>query len=201
MKPERLVVVLIAVAAVITMIVVGRDRESEDGAAPEGSIEVSFAYSPEKEELLEPLIEDFNASGATVGKAQVFVRGKVVSSGEAEQRIADGKLRPVAWSPASSLWGRLLNYEADRELTAEGARSIVRTPLRDRDVGADGASARLAGAARSASATSSPRALGDGLGGLRPRRSSATFKLVHTNPGLLNVGALGGGRRVLRRDG
>ena len=96
---------------------------------PEGSIEVSFAYSPEKEELLEPLIEDFNASGATVGKAQVFVRGKVVSSGEAEQRIADGKLRPVAWSPASSLWGRLLNYEADRELTAEGARSIVRTPL------------------------------------------------------------------------
>ena len=136
MKPDRLVVVLIAVTAVITLIVVGgggdnggNGDEDAETAAPEGAIEVSFAYSPEKEDLLEPLIEDFNASETKVGKAPVFVQGEVVSSGEAEQAIADGKLQPVAWSPASSLWGRLLNYEADQELTAEDAPSIVRTPL------------------------------------------------------------------------
>ena len=33
------------------------------------------------------------------------------------------------WSPASSLWGRLLNFEADRVLAPEENRSIVRTPL------------------------------------------------------------------------
>jgi Ca-activated chloride channel family protein len=33
------------------------------------------------------------------------------------------------WSPASSFWGRLLNYEADRRLVADDNPSIVRTPL------------------------------------------------------------------------
>ena len=35
----------------------------------------------------------------------------------------------MAWSPASSLWGRLLNFEADQELAPEENPSIVRTPL------------------------------------------------------------------------
>ena len=65
---------------------------------------VSFAYSPEKEKLLVPLIKEFNSS-----QKDVFVEGSVVSSGEAERKIAQGKLETVAWSPASSLWGRLLN--------------------------------------------------------------------------------------------
>lgn len=136
MKLDRLVVAFIAVAAVIALLVVGRDGDNGNGGsgdapekAPEGAVEVSFAYSPEKEELLEPLIDEFNGSGAEVDGAPVFVKGEVVSSGEAEQKIAEGKLQPIAWSPASSLWGRLLNFEADRELTAEDAPSIVRTPL------------------------------------------------------------------------
>jgi Ca-activated chloride channel homolog len=33
------------------------------------------------------------------------------------------------WSPASSLWGRLLNFEADRPYVANDNPSIVRTPL------------------------------------------------------------------------
>ena len=35
----------------------------------------------------------------------------------------------MAWSPSSSLWGRLLNFEADRALAPEESPSIVRTPL------------------------------------------------------------------------
>ena len=136
MRLDRLIVVGATVAAVVVLIVLGTGGdEASHGAsqsassAPEGAVRVSFAYSPEKENLLEPLIDDFNASGAEADGAPVFVEGKVVTSGDAVRRIAAGILKPVAWSPASSLWGRLLNYRADRELTADDAPSIVRTPL------------------------------------------------------------------------
>jgi Ca-activated chloride channel homolog len=97
--------------------------------APKNAIKVSFAYSPEKEKLLVPLIKAFNAKGEEVDGRQVVVDGANVSSGDAEARIAKGTYKPVAWSPASSMWGRLLNFEADQPLTAEEAPSIVRSPL------------------------------------------------------------------------
>ncbi len=53
----------------------------------------------------------------------------MVASGEAESKIARGTLRTVAWSPASSLWGRLLNFDADRPLAPRESPSIARTPL------------------------------------------------------------------------
>lgn len=135
MKRDRVVIVLIAVVAVAALVLLGRSGGGDDAGggaqakAPEGAIQVSFAYSPEKEDLLVPLIEDFNARGTEIGGAPIFVRGEVVASGEAEQKIDAGQLKPVAWSPSSSLWGRLLNYEADRRLTPDDPPSIVRTPL------------------------------------------------------------------------
>lgn len=135
MKRDRVVIVLIAVVAVVALALLGRGGGGDDAGggaqakAPEGAIQVSFAYSPEKEDLLVPLIEDFNAGGTEIGGAPIFVRGEVVASGEAEQKIDAGQLKPVAWSPSSSLWGRLLNYEADRRLTPDDPPSIVRTPL------------------------------------------------------------------------
>jgi Ca-activated chloride channel homolog len=101
------------------------------GAAPaaKNAIHVSFAYSPEKEKLLLPLIAAFNREGHKVGGRAVFVDGVNAASGDAEDRIAKGRFKPVAWSPASSLWGRLLNFEADKPYTADVAPSIVRTPL------------------------------------------------------------------------
>src|SRR3954447_7734474 len=94
-------------------------------AAPaRNAVRVSFAYSPEKEKLLLPLIDSFNRS-----HTKVFVQGINASSGDAESRIAKGTFKPVAWSPASSLWGRLLNFEADPPYAPETAPSIVRTPL------------------------------------------------------------------------
>ena len=59
----------------------------------------------------------------------MFVEGQSVASGEAQSKIAKGTLEPNAWSPASSLWGRLLNFEADRPLAADDNPSLVRTPL------------------------------------------------------------------------
>ena len=137
MKGSQLLILLVAVVAVAGVALIssgGGDGGGDGGAGgssapPKGALRVSFAYSPEKEKLLEPLIESFNQSGEEVGGKPVFVEGQVVSSGEAQTKIAEGRLETVAWSPSSSLWGRLLNFEADRELTPEENPSIVRTPL------------------------------------------------------------------------
>jgi Ca-activated chloride channel homolog len=127
----RLIVVVLAVVAVGIALFT---REGEgDGAgqarAPDDSLAVSFAYSPEKEELLTPLIERFNDQQVEVGGQPVFIEGRSIASGEAETEIAEGRLQPVAWSPASSLWGRLLNFHSDRGLAPRENPSIVRTPL------------------------------------------------------------------------
>ena len=132
----RALVIALAVIAVAVAFVTSRDGGEErdtgqDAAAQPGpdSVRVSFYYSPEKEQLLAPLIERFNASGARAGGKRVFIDARNISSGEAETGIASGKLKPVLWTPASSLWGRLLNYEADQALVADENPSLVRTPL------------------------------------------------------------------------
>src|SRR5262245_33381026 len=137
MKRSQLLIVVLAAAAVVIVAVIssGGGDDSSDGAAstgpraPAGSLRVSFAYSPEKEKLLLPLIKRFNQQREQVGGKPVFIEGQNVSSGEAETKIANGRLQPVAWSPASSLWGRLLNFQADRSLSPDDNPSIVRTPL------------------------------------------------------------------------
>ncbi|MEV4423405.1 VWA domain-containing protein [Patulibacter sp. NPDC049589] len=107
----------------------GTDGSGTVARAPKGALEVSFVYSPEKEALLQPLIARFNDERREVGGKPVFVSARVVASGDAERRIADGTLKPTVWSPAGSLWGRLLNFDADRAYVAKTNRSIVSTPL------------------------------------------------------------------------
>jgi len=140
MKPGSVVVALIAVVAVVVLIIAGGSDDDGGSAGvahqvraevnpPAGAAVVPFTYSPEKQELLEPLIREFNQKRVEVGGAPVFIQGAVVPSGEAERKIAAGALKPVAWSPASTLWGRLLDHEAGREITPYEGPSIVRTPL------------------------------------------------------------------------
>ena len=136
MKRSQIAIFVIAAIAVGVVAFLARGGGDEDGggggggkSAPKGALRIPFAYSPEKEKLLKPLIERFNSERTEVGGKAVFVEGEVVASGEAESKIARGRLEPVAWSPASSLWGRLLNFDADRPLAARENPSIVRTPL------------------------------------------------------------------------
>ena len=139
MKRGQLLLAIVAALAVgaVAWFAGGQGEQEDEQAskpaagakAPANAIRVSFAYSPEKEKLLKPLIASFNREGAEVGGRPVFIEGINAASGDAEARIANGSFKPVAWSPASSLWGRLLNFEADRPYTADEAPSIVRTPL------------------------------------------------------------------------
>ncbi len=139
MRTGRLLIILVAIGAVAIAAIVSMGG-SEDGGGGSGTgaaattaaddaVRVPFAYSPEKEQLLAPLIRAFNEQGTEVGGRPVFVEAQVVSSGEAQDQIGKQQLRPVAWSPASSLWGRLLNFQADQEWAPDDNPSIVRTPL------------------------------------------------------------------------
>lgn len=137
MRTGRLLVILVAIGAVAIAAIVslggsgdGGGGGSPNAAKPAGNaVRVPFAYSPEKEELLAPLVAKFNEDAPEVGGRPVFVEGQVVSSGEAQEKIGKQQLRPVAWSPASSLWGRLLNFQADQEWAPADNPPIVRTPL------------------------------------------------------------------------
>jgi len=131
--------VLIAVAVVAVALIAVFSGGGEDGGsggsgsapqnAPSGATEITFAYSPEKEVLLKALIADFNASATEAAGKRVFVKGENVSSGDAQLRITRGTYKPTAWTPSSSMWGRLLNFEADQPYVADDNPSIVRTPL------------------------------------------------------------------------
>ncbi len=142
MSRGRIAVIALATVAVVVALLAGRGGqdavERDPGAsttggaqaAPSpGALVVDFAYSPEKEPLVAAQIKAYNAQRIQVGGRTVFVKGEVVSSGDAERRIAKGTLKPAIWSPASSLWGRLLNFEADKPYVSDENPSIARTPL------------------------------------------------------------------------
>src|SRR5437868_1557097 len=107
----RAVVVLLAAAAVG---LAAYTKYGKDGAGSSaGSIRVVYAYSSNQEDLLLPLIREFNDAKQEVGGRRVEIAGESVSSGDAETKIAAKTLQATLWSPASSLWGRLLDFDAD----------------------------------------------------------------------------------------
>jgi Ca-activated chloride channel homolog len=144
MRGRAIIIALAAVAVVIAIVARGGDGGGgRDGrarsattatapttASPAGpSVRVSFVYSPEKEALLKPLVARYNTERHRSGSATVRIDGRVIASGEATDDTAAGRLQPTLWSPASSLWGQLLNYSADRLYAARRNPSLVRTPL------------------------------------------------------------------------
>jgi Ca-activated chloride channel family protein len=175
----RLLVILMAVAVAAVSVVVSRGDEqpgapdaSKPSAStvPAGALRIQFAYSPEKEHLIAPLVDGFNASRATSGGRAVHIDAQVINSGDVEAQVVAGRLQPDVWSPASSLWARLLDYEADRRLTPRTSPSIVRTPL---------VIAMWEPEARALGWPSKPIGFSDLM---RLARSRPGFKLVHTNP-------------------
>src|SRR3954454_5686120 len=134
---SRLSILGIAVVVVIVAIVAtsgGGDSGGGGGggkvsSAPKGAVTVDFVYSPEKEKLLTPLIQKFNSQKQQADGKQVFVKASILSSGDAQKQISNGRLKPTVWSPSSSFWGRLANLQTDTGVVADENPSIVRTPL------------------------------------------------------------------------
>jgi Ca-activated chloride channel family protein len=122
----RALLVLLAAAAVAVAYLHGR---GESGGVPKNAIHVQFPYSSNLDELMTALIPEFNDARIKAGGRPVYVDGLAASSGEVEQKIARGQLQPAAWSPASSLWGLLLNQEADKQYIADRNPSLAESPV------------------------------------------------------------------------
>lgn len=92
-------------------------------------LEISIAYSPEKEGWLTERIEAFNASGAAVDGQRVRVVGLNRSSGAARTEIKNGQLDVTVWSPSASTWLEVLKYEGGNPDVAISNRPLVLTPV------------------------------------------------------------------------
>jgi Ca-activated chloride channel homolog len=134
----RIVVIALAVIAVVIAFVGSRDasngssgggRAGASAQAAAGALRLEFVYSPEKAALVEQLVSAFNAAHVRSGGRVVVVDAHNIASGDAETQIAAGHLKPDVWSPASSLWGRLLDFKAKKDYVADDNPSLVRTPL------------------------------------------------------------------------
>src|SRR5262249_37617326 len=124
----RRLVIFAAVIAVGVAAYGSRDRiglAQRNGSA----LRIQFAYSPNQEDLVAPLIRRFNTERHRVAGRVVRIDGEAISSGDAETQIAKRAYRPALWSPASSLWGRLLDYQVDARWVLDDNPSLVRTPL------------------------------------------------------------------------
>jgi Ca-activated chloride channel family protein len=85
---------------------------------PNNALEVVFAYSSEKQPWIDPLAARFNSEKHTLpgDNRPIYITAQVWDSGTAEHDIATKTFQPTVWSPSTSLWKSVLNYEADTEL-------------------------------------------------------------------------------------
>jgi Ca-activated chloride channel family protein len=125
------VLVLFALASTLSM---AGCNTAEDNTKPANAVEVTFAYSSEKEPWIKPLAAQFNRERHTLpgDNRPIYVNAFVVDSGTARKQIVDGTLQPVAWSPSNSLWKSVLNFEADAELAGSlpgEADPLLLTPV------------------------------------------------------------------------
>ena len=109
---------------------VGKDDRIAGEARPAAdAVRLTFAYSSNLEDMMATLIPRFNAERHEVNGRSIFVTGVPASSGDVEMKIVRGRMKPHAWSPASSLWGRLLNHEVDRKYVADENPSLASSPV------------------------------------------------------------------------
>ena len=135
MRAVRGLLVLLAATAVGIAYYTSRDDPATDEGAtvvaqPDAdAVRLTFAYSSNLEDMMARLLSRFNAERHEVNGRSIFVTGVPASSGDTEMKIVRGTMKPHAWSPASSLWGRLLNHEVDRKFVGDENPSLVSSPV------------------------------------------------------------------------
>ncbi len=125
----RAIVILLAAVAVGVAAWSSLGGGSGGSSGGRKSIQLTFAYSKNQEQLLLPQIATFNGGDHRVGGRRVQIVGEKISSGDAEAKIARKTYRPQLWAPASSIWARLLEYEADANWVDDENPALARTPL------------------------------------------------------------------------
>ena len=90
---------------------------------PSDPVAISFVYSNDAADLLEPIIREFNDS-----QGEVKVVFGEAPSGRVWEQIRDGERKPVMWMPAASTWPRLLNDSVGRAIAPTDGPSFFWSP-------------------------------------------------------------------------
>jgi Ca-activated chloride channel family protein len=121
--------ILVIVSLFLTGCSVGKDI-----AALGKTVTVSIVYGSEKQEWLVPLVEEYNsARNRTADGSMIVVEAVAMGSIESIDAILNGKMQPVVWSPASSIYIPVANSEwrktnAD-DLVGTGVKDLVLSPV------------------------------------------------------------------------
>jgi len=76
------------------------------------TVTVSIVYGSEKQEWLEPLVQEYNAQKRKIAEgAIIVVEATPMGSIESARGIVEGQLQPTVWSPASSIYIPVANAE------------------------------------------------------------------------------------------
>lgn len=100
--------VIAAAATAVLVAAVGRDESEPQAAEPE--LVLRYIYSTDAEGLLVPLIERYNDETHRRDGREIRVVGIALTSGEAQAALTAGDEQAELWTPASTLWGELLNH-------------------------------------------------------------------------------------------
>ena len=101
---------------------------------PGEQVTVSIVYGSEKQEWLEPLVEQYNdAKNKTADGKTIIVQATAIGSIESVRGIIDGTLQPTVWSPASSVYLPVANAEWRKshagDLTSGTPKDLVLSPV------------------------------------------------------------------------
>ncbi len=130
MRTNPRILFLVMILAFITMACGG----SGGLFAPEKTVTVNIVYGSEKQEWLEPLVQQYNNSKhQTADEATIVISATPMGSIESVNGIISGELQPTVWSPASSVYIPVANVEWRKnhstDLVEGTPRDLVLSPV------------------------------------------------------------------------
>jgi Ca-activated chloride channel family protein len=106
-----------------------QDNGAGSNQVPANALQITIAYSPEKEGWLQEQIQVFNAQRNEVNGQPIVVEGINKSSGVARTELKNGALQVTAWSPSASTWLEVLKQETGNPNVAVSNDPLVLTPV------------------------------------------------------------------------
>jgi Ca-activated chloride channel family protein len=98
------------------------------------TVTVSIVYGSEKQEWLEPLVQQYNAAThRTTGGSTIVIEATPMGSIESVNAIIDETIQPTVWSPASSIYLPVANDEwrtrHGADLVSGAPKDLVLSPV------------------------------------------------------------------------
>jgi Ca-activated chloride channel family protein len=100
-----------------------------------GQVKIVMAYSSEKKDWLQPLVDQFNTEKHKLpdGKTTITVEATAMGSVEPIQQMIDGSLQATVWSPASSLYIPVADVQwrqkFSNDVAADTPKDLVLSPV------------------------------------------------------------------------